>query len=50
MKFGRQIIAVPPHFTSQECSNCGARVQKSLSTRTHSCMHWTKCGEECKKG
>jgi putative transposase len=40
-KFGREIIAVPPHFTSQECSNCGARVQKSLSTRTHSCPH---CG------
>lgn len=40
-KFGREIIAVPPHFTSQECSNCGARVQKSLSTRTHSCLH---CG------
>ncbi len=40
-KFGREIIAVPPHFTSQECSSCGARVQKSLSTRTHSCPH---CG------
>ncbi|NES00240.1 MAG: IS200/IS605 family element transposase accessory protein TnpB [Symploca sp. SIO1B1] len=40
-KFGREIITVAPHFTSQECSNCGARVQKSLSTRTHSC---SKCG------
>lgn len=40
-KFGREIIAVPPHFTSQECSNCGALVHKSLSTRTHSC---TYCG------
>lgn len=40
-KFGREIIAVPPHFTSQECSDCGARVYKSLSTRTHSCSH---CG------
>jgi putative transposase len=40
-KFGREVIAVPPHFTSQECSNCGARVHKSLSTRTHSCPH---CG------
>ncbi len=38
-KFGREIVAVPPHFTSQECSNCGARVYKSLSTRTHSCPH-----------
>ncbi len=40
-KFGRQIIAVAPHYTSQECSNCGVRTQKSLSTRTHSCSH---CG------
>jgi putative transposase len=40
-KLGREIIAIPPHFTSQECSNCGAKVQKSLSTRTHSCPH---CG------
>nr|WP_306297061.1 transposase [Nostoc sp. C052] len=40
-KFGREVIAVPPHFTSQECSNCGARVHKSLSTRTHSCP---RCG------
>ncbi|HEY9830787.1 MAG TPA: transposase [Stenomitos sp.] len=40
-KFGREVIAVPPHFTSQECSKCGAKVQKTLSTRTHSCPH---CG------
>lgn len=30
-------IAVPPHFTSQDCHECGTRVQKSLSTRTHQC-------------
>jgi putative transposase len=30
-------IAVPPHFTSQDCSVCGTRVQKTLSTRTHQC-------------
>ncbi len=36
-KFGRTIVAVPPHFTSVECANCGKKVQKSLSTRTHSC-------------
>ncbi|WP_053221530.1 RNA-guided endonuclease InsQ/TnpB family protein [Limnoraphis robusta] len=36
-KFGREVIAVPPHFTSQECSKCGTKVQKTLSTRTHSC-------------
>src|SRR5579859_1503284 len=31
------IIAVAPHFTSQECSACGAIVKKSLSVRTHIC-------------
>ncbi|MHC5718309.1 MAG: RNA-guided endonuclease InsQ/TnpB family protein, partial [Nostoc sp.] len=36
-KYVREIIVVPPHFTSQECSNSGVKVQKSLSTRTHSC-------------
>ncbi len=35
------IIAVAPHFTSQECSACGAIVKKSLSVRTHIC---TSCG------
>ncbi len=40
-KFGRQVIAVAPHYTSQECSNCGIRTQKSLSTRTHFC---SSCG------
>ncbi|MBD3558967.1 transposase, partial [Planktothrix sp. FACHB-1355] len=40
LKFGRITVAVNPAYTSQECSNCGATVKKSLSTRTHSC----KCG------
>jgi putative transposase len=31
------VIAVPPRFTSQDCSGCGERVWKSLSTRTHVC-------------
>jgi putative transposase len=34
---GRQVIAVPPAFTSQNCSGCGERVLKSLSVRTHVC-------------
>jgi putative transposase len=39
--FGRTTIAVAPQYTSQDCSNCGKRVQKTLSTRTHKCPH---CG------
>jgi putative transposase len=38
-KYGKLAIAVPPHNTSQNCSNCGEKVQKSLSTRTHVCPH-----------
>ena len=34
---GRRVVAVPPAYTSQDCSGCGARVQKSLSVRTHLC-------------
>jgi len=32
-----EVVAVPPHFTSQKCSDCGTIVQKSLSIRTHIC-------------
>jgi putative transposase len=38
---GRRVLAVPPAFTSQDCSGCGERVPKSLSVRTHVC---TNCG------
>ena len=34
---GVHVVAVAPHFTSQDCSRCGTRVKKSLSTRTHKC-------------
>jgi putative transposase len=34
---GRRVLAVPPAYTSQDCSGCGARVPKSLSVRTHVC-------------
>ena len=36
-KFGRLAVAVPPQYTSQECSQCSCVVKKSLSTRTHVC-------------
>ena len=44
-KYGRQYIAVAPHYTSQNCSSCGAKVKKSLSTRTHKCS----CGCELQR-
>src|SRR5216683_4496212 len=31
------IVAVPPHYTTQDCSACGTRVKKTLSVRTHIC-------------
>jgi putative transposase len=34
---GKQTVSVPPAYTSQDCSGCGERVQKSLSVRTHVC-------------
>lgn len=40
-KYGKITIAVSPHYTSQNCSNCGETVKKSLSVRTHNCPH---CG------
>jgi putative transposase len=44
-KYGKLTIAVSPHNTSQDCSNCGQKVQKSLSTRTQVCPHcgYTDC-------
>ncbi len=38
-KYRKVTIAVPPHNTSQDCSNCGKKVKKTLSTRTHICSH-----------
>jgi len=38
-KYGKVTVAVAPHNTSQNCSKCGEKVQKSLSTRTHICPH-----------
>jgi putative transposase len=40
---GRRVVAVPPAYTSQDCSGCGRRVRKSLSMRTHVCPN-PDCG------
>ena len=39
--YGVPVIAVEAAYTSQNCSNCGEKVIKTLSTRTHECPH---CG------
>ena len=39
---GGKMVYVDPRGTSQECSNCGATVKKSLSVRVHRCS----CGYE----
>lgn len=39
-RFGKITVAVNPAYTSQDCSNCGTTVKKSISTRTHVC----RCG------
>jgi putative transposase len=38
---GKRVEAVPPAYTSQDCSGCGERMHLSLSVRTHV---WTHCG------
>ena len=37
VKRGVQIVKVKPHGTSVNCSNCGTKVPKALSIRTHEC-------------
>lgn len=43
IKYRKLTIAVPPQYTSQDCFNCGQRIKKSLSVRTHVC----NCGYVC---
>jgi putative transposase len=38
---GTEVVAVNPRNTSQQCSGCGAVVEKKLSVRVHACPH---CG------
>ncbi len=40
-KAGIKLIEVDPRNTSQDCSECGAKVPKALSDRQHECPH---CG------
>ncbi|MFB2921080.1 zinc ribbon domain-containing protein, partial [Aerosakkonema funiforme] len=35
--YGKITVAVPPQYTSANCSSCGKEVKKTLSTRTHKC-------------
>ena len=35
---GRVVSTVPAAFTSQDCSQCGNRVRKSLAVREHRCL------------
>jgi putative transposase len=36
--FDKVVVAVPSHYTSQNCSGCGEVVKKSLSVRMHFCL------------
>jgi putative transposase len=40
---GKMAIAVNPNGTTQNCSNCGTRVPKTIADRWHGCPH---CGLE----
>src|SRR5262249_16389102 len=40
---GRRVVAVPPAYTSQNCSGCGRIVSKGLSVRWHQCPY-EDCG------
>lgn len=37
----REFVKVAAHYTTVDCSNCGAKIKKALSQRTHRC---TECG------
>lgn len=41
VKSGNWIVKVSPYGTTQNCSECGKKVPKDLSVRTHECHH---CG------
>jgi putative transposase len=37
VKYGKRLVRVSPENTTQDCSECGRHVPKSLSERTHHC-------------
>ena len=39
--YSKVVVAVPPEYTTQECSRCRTLVRKTLSERTHVCP---QCG------
>lgn len=43
---GLMTIAVNPNGTTQDCSNCGQKVPKTIRERWHSCPH---CGLELER-
>ena len=40
-ELGKKVFLVKPEYTTIDCSNCGEKIYKSLSTRTHKCYN---CG------
>ena len=40
---GREVIAVNPCYTSQDCHACGYRAKKKLSERSHFCPNCSAC-------
>jgi putative transposase len=49
-KFGRLAVAVPPQYTSQECSQCKAIVKKSLSTLIPRLLVWINSAKRLECG
>jgi putative transposase len=45
-KAGRRVWRVPPRFTSQDCSACGARMKLTLAMRVFDC---TQCGHSASR-
>lgn len=44
---GRQVVLVPPAYTTMDCASCGSRAKTrlALSTRTYTCAHCGNVGD-----